>query len=175
LAGLNRLGRLDQRVLGRANFLQDCIQISKRFIHRERVHFASVFIRAGFNRRFQKMPGNLDGQRIGYDPAGSLVVFHPCWMRQGNPNGTPADKKLYINSVGVPRRNGDDQGLVNTVESLSSPAVGGVKVIVHTLKTISEQPQTINAKADAGVCDVTRITVRLQPWPLATYNHFARR
>jgi hypothetical protein len=96
------------------------------------------------------MPGNLDGQRIGYHPAGSLVVFHPCWMRQGNPNGTPAGKKLYINGVGVPRRNRDDQGLVNTVEFFSSPAVGGVKVLVHTLKTISEQPETINAKADAG-------------------------
>jgi hypothetical protein len=120
-------------VLGRANFLQDCIQMSERFIHRQRVHLASVLIHAGFNRSLQKMPGNLDGQRIGYDPAGTLLVFHPCWMRQRNPNGTPAGKKLYINSVGVPRRNRDDQGLVNTVEFFSRPAVGGVKVLVHAI------------------------------------------
>jgi len=133
LAGLNRLGRLDQRVVGRANFLQDCIQVFQRFIHRERVHLSSVLIRTRFNRRLQKMPGNLDGQRISYDPPGPLLVFHPCWMRQSNPNGTPAGKKLYVNGVGVPRRNGDDQGLVNTVEFLSSPAVGGVKVLVHAV------------------------------------------
>src|SRR3954465_2781122 len=45
-----RLGRLNQRVLGRANFLQDCIQMSERFIHRQRVHLPAVLIRAGFNR-----------------------------------------------------------------------------------------------------------------------------
>jgi hypothetical protein len=54
-------------------------------------------------------------------------------MRQRDPNGTPAGKKLYINSVGVPCRNGDDQGLVNTMEFLSGPAVGGVKVLVHAV------------------------------------------
>lgn len=107
--------------------------MSERFIHRQRVHLSSVLIRAGFNRRLQEVPGNLDGQRIGNHPAGALLVLHPCWMRQRNPNGTPAGKKLYVNSVGVPRRNGDDQGLVDTVELFSGPAVGGVKVLIHAI------------------------------------------
>src|SRR6476646_3774127 len=132
-AGCGVLRRLDQRVLGRANFLQDRIQMFERLIHRQRVHLPSMLIRAGFNRRLQKMPGNLDGKRIGYDPTGALLVLHPCWMRQRNPYGTPAGKKLYVNSVGVPGRNRDNQGLVNTVEFLSGPAVGGVKVLVHAV------------------------------------------
>ena len=132
-AGCGVLRRLDQRVLGRANFLQDCIQMSERLIHRQRVHLPSMLIRAGFDRRLQKMPGRLDGKRVGYHPSGALLVLHPCWMRQSNPYGTPAGKKLYVNSVGVPGRNRDDQGLVNTMESLSGPAVGGVKVLVHAV------------------------------------------
>ena len=69
-------------------------------------------------------PGGADGAR---------VVLHPCWMRQGNPYGTPAGKKLYVNSIGVPCRNGDDQGLVGAVELFSGPAVGGLKVLVHAV------------------------------------------
>lgn len=107
--------------------------MSERLIHRQRVHLSSVLIRAGFNRRLQKMPGCLYGQRIGYYPAGARVVLHPCWMRQSNPYGTPAGKKLYVDSVSVPRRNRDDQGLVRTVEVLSGPAVGGLKVLVHAV------------------------------------------
>lgn len=107
--------------------------MSERFIHRQRIHLPSVLIRAGFNCSLQEMSGGLDGQRISDDPAGALVVLHPCWMRQRYPNGTPAGKKLYIYSVGVPGRNSDDQGLVNTMESLSGPAVGGVKVLIHAV------------------------------------------
>ena len=128
-----RLGRFDHCVLGRANLLQDRIQVFQRFIHRQRVHLPAVFIRAGFNRRLQKTPGGLDGQRIGNHPAGPLLVLHPCWMRQRNPYRTSAGEKLYVYSVSVPGRNRDNKGLVNTMESLSGPAVGGVKVLVHAV------------------------------------------
>ena len=82
--------------------------MSKRFIHRQRVHLPSVLICAGFDHRLQEVPGNLDGQRIGNDPAGAFLVLHPCWMRQRNPNGTPAGEKLYVDSVGAPGGNGDN-------------------------------------------------------------------
>jgi len=42
-------------------------------------------------------------------------------------------QELYVNRIGVPRRNRDDQGLIRTVEVLSGPAVGGLKVLVHAV------------------------------------------
>jgi hypothetical protein len=54
-------------------------------------------------------------------------------MRQRNPYRPSAGKKLYVHGVSVPGRNGHDQGLVNTMESLSGPAVGSVKVLVHAV------------------------------------------
>ena len=105
----------------------------QRFMHRQRVHLPAVFIRAGFNRRLQKMASGLDGQRIGNHPAGPFLVLHPCWMRQRNPYRTSAGEKLYVYRVSVPGRNRDNQGLVNTVEFFSGPAVGGVKVLIHAV------------------------------------------
>src|SRR4051812_12570433 len=126
--------------------------MSERFIHRQSVHLPSMLIRAGLDGCFQVMPGCLDRQRVGYHPAGAPVVLHPCWMRQSNPYWPPARKKLHVDRIGVPGGDGNNQCLVNTMQLLSGPAVGGVKIIVHASKNISEQHQSGNNKPDALKC-----------------------
>src|SRR5438270_3389711 len=98
------------------------------------------------------MSVSLNGQWIGDDPAGALVVLHPGWMRQSHPHRTPAHKKLHIDGIRMPGGDGHDQGLVNTMQLLPGPAVGSVKVVVHASKNIAEQPQTGNNKPDALEC-----------------------
>src|SRR5689334_23194871 len=95
-ASLAWLSGLNQRVLWRAYFLQNCIQMSERFIHRKRIHFPAMLIGSGLNGCFQEMPGCLNSQRVSYDPASTLVVLHPRWMRQSDPYRPAAGKKLYV-------------------------------------------------------------------------------
>src|ERR1051326_2330780 len=148
-------GRLYQRVLRRAYFLQDCIQISESFLHRQRIHLASVLIRSGFDRRFQEAPGGLDCQRVCNHPARALLVLHPCWMRQSDPDGTPAHEKLDVDGVGMAGGYGDNQGLVHAVQLLSGPAVCGVKVLVHVyLKIYRSSPKpAMISRVHRIVCD----------------------
>src|SRR4051812_19111355 len=77
------------------------------------------------------MPGGLHGQRVGNNFSGALVVFHPGWVREGDPNGVPVDEELDVHGVGVTGGNGHDQRLVHHVDGLSGPAVDTVEVSVH--------------------------------------------
>jgi hypothetical protein len=99
--------------------------------YRECVHFPSLFVAAVFDGRFQKMPGCLDGQRIGDATPGAPSILDPGWMRQRDPNWPPAGQEFDVHGIGVTGGNGYDQSLVNTVESLSTPPVGNVKVLIH--------------------------------------------
>lgn len=105
----------------------------ERFLHRQGVHLPSMLVGSIFNGSFQEMSGGLDGQRIGKSPASALLVLHPSWMRQRNPYGTAAGQKFYVNGVSVAGGYSNDQGLINTMELLSGPAVYGVEVVVHCL------------------------------------------
>src|SRR5260370_35454243 len=82
----------------------------ERFLNRQRVHLASVFVAAIFNGRFQKVSRGLDGKRIADHAAGAPVVLYPSWMRQREPNWRPAGQKFYIKSVGVAGGGGGNQG-----------------------------------------------------------------
>jgi hypothetical protein len=104
------------------------------FVYCQRVHLTAMLIRPVLNGRFQVMSRSLDSQRIGDGATGALLVLHPCWMRQRNPNGASADQKFYVNSVSVPRGYCHDQSLIHTVKPLPSPAVYSVEVLIHNLK-----------------------------------------
>lgn len=103
----------------------------ERFWHRQGVHLPSMLVGSIFNGGFQEMSGGLDGQWIGKRPASAMLVLHPSWMRQRNPNRTPAGQKFYVNGVSVAGGHSNDQGLINTMELLPGPAVYGVEVVVH--------------------------------------------
>src|SRR6266404_1845053 len=105
----------------------------ERFLYRKRVHLPSMLIRARLNGCLQKVSSGLYGQGIGNSTACAFVVFNPGWMRQSNPHRTSAGQKFYVHGVSVPGCNGNDQGLVNTMQLLPSPAVGSVKIIVHAV------------------------------------------
>ena len=77
---------------------------------------------------------------------GSVMIFsrlpielHPRHVRESDPNRPVVpDQELDVDGVGVPRRNGDDQGLILAVQRLAAPAVDRLEVVVHNLKTIAE-------------------------------------
>src|SRR5260370_13478368 len=114
----------------------------ERFLNRQRVHLASVFVAAIFNGRFQKVSRGLDGKRIADHAAGAPVVLYPSWMRQRDPNWPPAGQKFYINSVGVAGGDGDNQGLGNTLQPLSAPPIVNVEILLQASRTIDDTRQT---------------------------------
>lgn len=124
--------RFHQRVLRRSGVFQDRIQMFEGFIHCQGVHLTAVLVGPVLDRRFKEMSRDLNGQRIGYDSPGALLVLHPCWMRQRYPHGTAAGKKFHIHRIGMSSGNRHNQRLINTVKPFSRPAVNCVKVLVHT-------------------------------------------
>ena len=49
-----------------------------------------------------------------------------------------AGQELYVDGVSVPRRNGNDQGMILAVQRLGGPAINRLEVVVHNTKTIAE-------------------------------------
>lgn len=87
------------------------------------------------------MPGNFNGQRIGNHLAGTIFVLDPSRVWKSNPDGAPIGQKLDIDRIGVARRNGDNQSLIDTVDLFLGPAIKRVKIVVHK-KTISERSRS---------------------------------
>src|SRR5579884_3964044 len=88
----------------------------------EGVHFAAAVF-ARFDGPFQVVTGNVDGERIGDDVAGALVVLDPGGMRERDPDGASVGEELDVDGVGVAGGDGDDECLVGAVNVLISPAV----------------------------------------------------
>jgi len=105
-------------------------QVGQRFLDGQRVHVAPQAF-AGLQRGLQIVAGDFYGQRIGDGLAGAPFVLHPCRMRQRDPDRSSIDQKLDVDRIGVTRGNGDDQGLVDAVDLLLRPAVGGGEVFKH--------------------------------------------
>ena len=103
----------------------------QRFINGEGIHFASLVVTAGVNEILQVVAGNLDGKRISDDSPGALVVFHPCWMRNRDPDRLAIYEKFYVHCIRVSHGNGNNERLVQAMEFVSTPTVGDVKVLVH--------------------------------------------
>src|SRR5205814_9698162 len=122
------------------------IRMCKGLVNGQRVHLFSHAL-ASLQRRFQIMPGNLNGEGIRNRAPSSLLVFHPGRMRQSHPHGAAIDKEFDVDRVSMAGRNGDNQGLINTVHLLLGPAVGGVEVLVHrdTLNIAARQLPTREA------------------------------
>ena len=63
--------------------------------------------------------------------AGALLVLDPRRVRQRHPDGSSVDQKLDVDSISVPRGDRDDQRLVDAVNRLLRPAVGGSEILKH--------------------------------------------
>src|SRR2546426_9152234 len=117
--------------LCRLNLRDHSIQMCERLLNRQRIHLSSYTL-ARFQRSFQVVSGNLNRQRIGYRTPGSLLVLHPGRMRQRHPNRPPVYQEFNIDRISMAGCNRHNQRLVNTVHLLFGPAIGGVKILVHS-------------------------------------------
>jgi hypothetical protein len=108
----------------------NCIEVSQRLFRGKRVHLAAQAF-ASFERGPQIMAGDFHRERIGDRLSGALFIFHPSGMWQRDPDGLAIDEKLDIHGIGVPRRDGNDQRLIDAVDLLFGPAVGGGEVGKH--------------------------------------------
>jgi len=77
------------------------------------------------------MAGDLDGERIRHRPSSALFILDPSGMREGHRNRSAVDQELDIDGVGVTRRDGNDQRLVNAVNRFPGPAIDGSEVSKH--------------------------------------------
>jgi hypothetical protein len=77
------------------------------------------------------MTRNLDRHWIGKDFACPLMVFHPRYMGQRNPYRTFTHQELYIDRVGMPGSDGNNQRLIPAVHRSARPAVNRLEVVVH--------------------------------------------
>lgn len=102
----------------------------KRLFYAQGIHFLAHGV-SRLQGRLQKMPGNLDGQRIGDHFAGAILVLNPRRMRKSYPYWPSIYQKLDIHRVGMAGSNGNDQRLINAVHFFLGPAVHGVKISVH--------------------------------------------
>jgi hypothetical protein len=81
------------------------------FGYGEGVHFAANAF-AGFERGFQVMSGDLDGERVGDHSLSTLLIFRPCGQGERHPDRASIHEEFNVNGVGVARSDGDDQRLV---------------------------------------------------------------
>jgi hypothetical protein len=104
--------------------------MSQCFLDRKRVHLAAQTF-AGPQSGLQIMPSNFHGERIRNGFAGALLVLHPGGVGQRHPDGSSVDQKLDIDGIGVPRGDGDDERLVDAVNLLLRPTIGGGEISKH--------------------------------------------
>ena len=114
----------------RLHLRDDSIEVSQRFVDRERVHLPPYAL-AGLESGLQVMAGDLDGERVGDHLAGAVLVLHPGGMRERDPDFSPVDEELEVYGIGMARGYGHDHGLVDAVNLFLRPAVGGSEVLKH--------------------------------------------
>jgi len=79
----------------------------------------------------EEAAGDLGGELVGDDLAGTLLVLGPGVEGQGDPEGAAVDVEAEIDGVGVAGGDGDYRALPAAVQVLAAPAVGDVEVLVH--------------------------------------------
>jgi hypothetical protein len=77
------------------------------------------------------MAGDFFGQGIGDHFAGALLVFDPGGMGKSDGDGVAIDQEVDVDGIGVASGEGYDQALVEAVDRLFGPAVGGGEVCEH--------------------------------------------
>ena len=117
----------------RLHFADDGFEVSERFVHRQGIHLPAQSF-AGGERSFQIMSRNFNRQLICDELARAFLVLDPRGMRKRYPDFASIDQKLNVDRVGVPRRNGHNQRLVDAVYRLLGPAVGGGEILEHPPK-----------------------------------------
>ena len=111
-------------------FLSYGVEMRERLVDGKRAQFLSKAV-AGFKCLLEVVSGNFDGECVGDHLSTAFVIFDPGGMRKSDPDRAPVDQEFEIDRVGVPRRDGDDQGLVNAVDFFLAPAIDGFKIFVH--------------------------------------------
>lgn len=107
-------------------------------LDRQRIHLAAAIF-AGFDGPLQIMSRNLDRHRVSNNFSRLPVVLYPRGMRESDPNRPVADYELYIDCIGVPRRDCHNQGLILAVQRLAGPLVDSLEIVVHNCRTIADR------------------------------------
>jgi len=122
--------------LRRQQFIQRRIQVLHCFRHCEGIHFLPSVL-ASFDGRFQVMTCNLDGERVGDDFARARLILLPGAMRQRDRDRLAIRQELDVHGIGMARRDGYNEALIEAVNVCFGPAVLRVEVIEHGKESIA--------------------------------------
>ena len=129
---------LSPRGLGlRRHFPYHGLEVPQRFVNGQGVHL-TINAFAGFQGRLEVVTGDLDGERVGDELAGTILVLNPGRMRQGDPHRAASRQKLDIDRIGMSCSDGDNEGLINAVHFLPGPAIECMEISIHDKTTIAE-------------------------------------
>lgn len=112
-------------------------KILDRLVDGKRVNFAADAL-AGLERGFQVVSGDFDGEFVGDHPASAVLIDLPRGQGQSDGDRASAHQEVDVDRIGVARGDGHDQRLVDAVQFLPAPAIGGAKAFVHK-KTIADR------------------------------------
>jgi len=114
-------------------FVDHGVEMSQHFGNRDGVDL-TISVVALFDELLEMPTGNLDGELVGDDLAGALLLLHPCGAGQGDPHGPAVDVKPNVYGVGVARGNRHDVGFPRAVKVFATPTVGHMEIFIHALK-----------------------------------------
>src|ERR1039458_6718628 len=77
------------------------------------------------------MAGDFFRQGVGDQLAGTLLVFNPGRMWQGDPDWTSVHQELDIHRIGVPGGDGQDERVVEAVNLVFGTVVGIAEIVKH--------------------------------------------
>jgi len=129
--GIGRVIDSEQLRLRRSQqFFERSVEMLHGFSYGQRIHFLAGVL-AGFDGGLKVVSRDLDSERIGDDLPGAGVVFLPGAVRQSDRDRLAICEELDIYCVGVARRDGYDEALVDAVNVGLGPVVLRVEVIKH--------------------------------------------
>lgn len=129
-------------------FSDDGVEVSEGVVDGDGVHLTGGIV-AFFDQLLEVAAGNLYGEAVGDDLAGSLFLLDPRGAGQGDSHGSPADVEADVDCVGVAGGDGHDIGSPLAMEVFAGPAVGHVEVFVHGF-SLSSPPLRGKDRGHAG-------------------------
>ena len=117
-------------------FGYDGVEVRKGFVYGGGVHFAGGVV-AFLDQLLEVTSGDLDGDAVGDDLTGALLLLDPGGAGQGDTHWAPIDVEADIHGIGMTRSNGHDVCSPLAVEVFAGPAVGHVEIFVHVISLSS--------------------------------------